>query len=254
MESSWLIGSITLSSAATLTIDGNDQDVAAGSYYLYDPTASLSLIKQVENAIAAVVAGSTVYIGRDRKVRIDFNGNSTTIDIPLAIRAALGFTQSSYAAATSRTAERVSTLLWSPGWPETPIGAPVGTAGRVVYDRVMTASPTGQTFTVTLHHSSTLVSWNWLAVRQDRAWTTSALPGEYVDFFDRIIVRGKRMKLYSNMSEDDASSTAVTWVSPLGPYIVPEPDWEWYRRFNPNSDSIGANISIEDALLTSEYT
>jgi len=253
VESSWLVGSITIT-AATLTINGDNQVVAAGSYYLRDATAGLSLITAVQAAIAAEVAGSTVVVCKDRKVRFDFNATPTTITFPASIRAALGLSSGVYGPVTTLTAESVSTLLWSPGWPETTIGSPVGVAGRKVHDRVMTASPTGQTFDVTTHWSSTLLSLSWTAVSQARGWTTGQLAGEFYDFFDRIIVAGKRWKLYSNVTEDDASSAAVTWPTALGPYVVPDPDYDWYQRFNPRSDSLGSNISITDALLVGEYT
>lgn len=253
VSSSWLVGSFNLAANATVTVNATNKTVLAGDYYLRDATAGLSLIAALQTEIAAVVAGSTVYIGQDRKVRIDFNGNATTIAIASTLRAVLGFTQASYGPVTSVTAENVSPLLWSPGWPETTKGSPVGVTGHKVYDRIMTSSPTGLTFDVTLHHSTTMVEWSWFAVRQDRAWTTTGADGEYVVFFDEVIVAGYRFKLYSNVTEDDASSTAVTWPTALGPYVVPEPDYEWYQRFVPNSDSLGANISIE-AMLTSEYT
>jgi hypothetical protein len=252
ISSTWLVGSDTIS-ASTLVVGGVNRVVSAGSYYLYDSTAALSLIKQVENAIALTAAGSTVRILQNRKVKIDFNGASTSLTIPEPLARLLGFTGSPYAGATSRTAENVSPLLWSPGWPETPTGNPVGVAGHKEWDRVVTASPTGLTFDVTYHSSTTMVEWSWFAVRQDRAWTTAEADGEYVVFFEETIVSGNRFKCYSQISEDDASSSNVTWTTGLGPYFVPEPDYGWYVRFKSNSDAMGVNISIE-AIKTSEIT
>jgi hypothetical protein len=251
-RTAWLVGSANLASIATLVVGGVNQNVAAGDYYLRDSDDDLSLIKQVENAIAVQVAGSTVTIQKDRKVHIDFNGNSTTLTIPAALQELLGFTGSPYAGATSRTAENVSSLLWSPGWPETPTGSPVGAPGRQVWDRVMTASPTGLSFDVTVLSSVTLISWAWYAVRQDRAWTASQAPGEFVVFFEDMIVAGRRFKFYSGIEEDDASTTEVTWTTTTGPYVVPEPDYDWYQRFRASSDSLGVNIEIK-AMKTSEY-
>lgn len=249
--SSWLVGSFQLVNDATITVNASDVVVSAGSYYLRDATDSLSLIKQVETAIASVVAGSTVYIGQDRKVRIDFDGNATNITIPSTLRAVLGFTQAGYGPVSLLVAERVSTLLWSPSWPETTEGSPVGVPGHKVYDRVMTSSPTGLTTNVTIHYSTTRVKLRWFAVPSDRAWTTDELPGEFNQFFNDIIVYGRNMKLYSQMLEDEASGAAVSWTAGLGPYVDPDPDFAWYKRFVSNSDSLGANIEI-DLQVTGE--
>jgi hypothetical protein len=252
VSSTWLVGSSTIS-ATNLVVGGFAHAVAGGTYYLYDATAGLSLIKQVENAIAAQVPGSTVRILQNRKVKIDFNGSSTAITIPSAIATLLGFTGSPYGGATTRTAEQVSPLLWSPGWPETPTGSPVGTAGHRVYDRVMTSSPTGMSFDVTWHSYSTMVEWSWVAVMPGRSWTTAELGGEYVTFFNEVIVPGEKFKCYSQMTEDDASSSNVTWQTALGPYVCREPEYEWYQRFNSRTDALGANISI-NAMVTAEIT
>jgi len=243
---SWLIGSFELAANATITVNGAPVVIGAGAYYLRDASPALSLIDTVQ----AAIAGSTITIGRNRKVRITFAGG-TTIAIPVALRAALGFTQPSYGPSLIIIAESVSRLLWSPGWPEKPRHSPVVAEGRKHWDRVMTSSPTGETVDVTLHHSMTLADWSWSAVRPDRAWTAAAAPGEYVDFFERIIVFGHPFKLYPQIEESDSSATAVTWTTPFGPYVVPDPDYDWYTRFSPNTDAVGANIEIA-AMKTSE--
>ena len=248
IATSHLSGSFRLASNATVTIGGTPRTIAAGHYYLPD------LLSALQTEVVAVVPGSTVKLLKNRKVHIDFNGSSTTLAIPASLAEELGFTSSPYAGATSRTAENVSRLWWSPGWPETTELSPVGLAGRKVYDRVMTSSPTGLTFDVTTHHSQTLLDMRWFAVPQDRVWTTAENPWEYASFFDQVIVQGYRFKLYSGLSatEDPNSTDEMVLPTALGPYVVPEPNYEWYQRFNQNSDALGANIEIR-ALKTSEY-
>lgn len=253
ITSSWLIGQITLSSSATIVVGGNNVVVPAGDYYLRDGTAGLSLINVIETGIAGVYTGSTVRILKNRRVKFDFNGNSVTLVIPVALQRALGFTGSPYGAATTRTAENPSYLLFSPAWPETTTFSPVGVAGRPVSDRVMKASATGQTFWVTKHSSTTMLDLSWFAVPQSRAWTTSETPGEYKVFFDEVIDAGRRFKLYSQMEEDEDDATAVSWTTALGPYVVPNPNYDWFVRFEPRTDSLGANIEIK-AMKTGEIS
>lgn len=255
VPASWLVGSFRLADDATIVVGGNDVIIPAGDYYLRHATTALSLIDVIEAGIAGEYTGATVRILKNRKVEIDLNGNSETLVIPSALQEALGFTSSPYAAATSRTAENVSTLLWSAGWPETTTRSPVGVLGRKVSDRIMVASATGATYVVTKHHTTIMADLSWSAVRQDRTWTTDedGLPGEFRRFFDVVIDPGYRMTLYPNVMEDDASSDEVTWPDGLGPYVVPEPDYDWYTRFVAVTDSLGANIDLK-CMVTSEYS
>lgn len=249
ISTSHLSGSFQLASNATITVNGTDRTIPAGYYYLPD------LLSTVQTQIAAVIAGSTAKLLKNRKVKLDFNGTPATLVIPDSLAEELGFTSSPYGSAASRTAENVSRLWWSPGWPETTDLSPIGVAGRKVYDRVMTSSPTGLTFDVTVHHSQTLLDMRWFAVAQERVWTTDQSPGEFYRFFDEVIVPGYRFKLYSGLeaTEDESSTDEMVLPTALGPYVVPDPNFDWYQRFNPNSDSLGANIEIK-ALKTSEYS
>lgn len=255
IATSVLIGSFELASNATVTIAGTDRTIPAGDWYLWDDGSAYCLLTKLQTEIAAVRPGSTVKLCKDRKVRITFNGVSTTLVIPDAIADELGFTSSPYAGATSRTAEAISRLLWVPSWPETTQGHPIGSAGRKVYDRVATSSPTGLTYDVTTHHHQTLAGWRWSAVPQARAWTPAEAPGEFVRFFNEVIVPGHRFKLYTGdeATADEASTAELVLPDALGPYWVPDPPFDWYERFVSVSDSLGANIEFE-ASLTAEFT
>jgi hypothetical protein len=251
ISSSWLVGSLTLTDAATIVVGGNNAAVAAGTYYLRDASPSLSLIDTIQTAIAAHYAGSTVRVQRDRKVRIDLNGASASLTIPAALQAALGFTGSPYGSATGRTAEAVSTLLWSPGWPETPIGHPVGSSGVEIPNWVQTSSPSGLTTRTTTHGVSARVTeLQWQQVLQARVWTTSdGQPGEFRRFHREVLTPGRRWKLYSGITEDDSSTTAVTWTTALGPYVLRDPDWRWFNRSISNTDR-RSSITLKGTLVS----
>lgn len=250
ISSAWLIGSFTLASSATITVNGNAHIVAAGTYYLRDATAGRSLLAAVQTAIAAEVGGTTVVIGKDRLVRVISGGGALTLAIPATLRDVLGLVASP-TVGTTVVATSISTLLWSPGWPETPNGHPVESDGYDVHDRVVKTSPSGLSTYVTTHHSQRLASWSWFAVRQSRCWSSTKAPGEYVRFFADVLVPGFRFNLYSEIGEDELSSTAVTWTTAYGPYIARELEYKWYSRFEPTTDQLGSNINL-DALLTAE--
>lgn len=258
ITTAWMLGSIRLSSSTSFTVSGVPCSIPAGYYYLWDADPDLSLLDRMVAAIeAAEMLGEgtvTIFVRRDRKVQLVYDeGESTiTLQLPAVLATAIGFETTEYGEATSFVGSAVPALLWSPAWPETTEGSPVGVAGHKIHDRVMTSSSTGLSANVTTHHYTKQVTVSWFAVQPDRAWTPAEAPGEFVDFFDRIIVPGLHMKLYSGVTEDSASSTEVTWPTALGPYVVPDPPYDWYRRFRPNSDSVGANITFT-MQITGEY-
>lgn len=249
INTSWLIGSVTLQNDATIVVNGNNQTVPAGTYYLWDSDNDLNLVRQVQNAIAAEVPGTTVAIGKDRKLRITSGGGALTLGIPTTLRDVTGL--GAIGLGTTVTAGNISTLLWSPSWPETPGSHPVGTAGYRTYDRVVSSSASGQTVNVNWHNYQTLTSLSWSAVPQSRTWTTGELGGEFVRFYREVLIPGMRWKLYSNVSEDSASTLSVTWPTAIGPYICHNIAPEWYQRFVASSDAIGSNIELE-GITTSE--
>jgi hypothetical protein len=242
ISSSWLVGSITLTSSATIVVDGVDNAViAAGTYYLYDATGSLSLIAAILAAVTPHMTTPAIFVGKDRKLRVTA-GASFTWTIPAALQDALGF-GAAIGSTTSAVATSISNLLWSPGWPETPIGHPVGTTGYEVPNWQQTASPSGLTTRTTQHGTApTLTELAWDHVMQSRVWTTAnGLPGEFRRFLRDVLVPGCRWKLYSDVTEDDTSGSAVSWPTALGPYVLRDPEWKFTRsianvdRFSPIS-------------------
>lgn len=252
ISTSWLVGEIVLASDATITINGSDRTVSAGRYMLRDATTAISLIDAVQTAIADVVASSTVRVCADRLIRIVSGGAALTLTIPSSLQAALGL-PGSPTVGTTVTASSVSNLLWSPGWPETPINHPTHAEGFTSTDRVVSVSPTGQTANGVLHHTQTLASWAWSAVRPERTWTASEAGGEFVRFRADVLEPLYRFALYTDVSEDSASTSAVTWPTAKGPYIARELPDEWYIRTVAATDSVGAELSLT-AIKTSTIT
>lgn len=237
IDTCWLVGSFTLAEDADVTVNGNDHTVSAGTYYLRDATNGNSLIYQLQTAIAAEVPGSTVHIGADRILRIVSGAGALTLAIPSELQAVTGLAASP-SVGTTVAADEPSTLLWSPGWPETSTGHPSGVTGRPVYDRVQTVSSTGLTTRTTLHHAQTLAEWSWFSVDQSRAWTTDGgEPGEFRRFWQDVLLPGENFKLYPEISEDATVTTTVTWTTALGPYVasgpLPSPP---HKRKVANSD------------------
>lgn len=251
IESSWCIGEVVLESNATITVNGASSAViAAGFYYLRDPSTARSLIDTILAAVTPHMTTPAIFVARDRRLRVTA-GASFTWAIPAALQAALGF-GASIASTTSATATAVSNLLWSPGWPETTLGHPVGTRGWEQPNRVQTASASGLTVRTTLHGTaSTMTGLRWQYVKQARVWTTDeGEGGEYRRFWRDVLVPGRRWKLYSGITEDEASAASVTYTTPKGPYVVVDPRSEWWDRAIPNVDS-HTSISL-DAMLTAE--
>ena len=93
MSTDWLIGSVEIA-AQTITINGSDVVVPAGTYYLRDATAGLSLIAAVETALASIVVSTTVRILGTRRVQIAA-GVSLTLTIPAVLQPSVTYAISS---------------------------------------------------------------------------------------------------------------------------------------------------------------
>ena len=250
ITSSWVIGSFDLAATVAITVNGTNYNIAAGTYYLRDSNSDLSLIAQLQTAIATEVPGSTVVLCKDRKMRVISGGGNITLSMPVALRTETGFGAST-GPGTTLTATNISNLLWSPGWPDTPIGHPVQTEGRTVYDRVVNSSPDGMVVSVNYHHVQTVGQWQWFQVPQTRSWTTAESPGEYKRFYDDVLIPGYRFKHYSGVEEDSSSTSTISLGTGFGPYIAHTLQSDWYQRWEPGSDSLGTNIELQ-GILTRE--
>ena len=249
VNSTWLVGSFTLAANATIVINGSDAVISADTYYLRHATAGLSLIAAMQTAMQVHVASVSVFIGRDRKLRITA-GVALTLTIPASLQAVTGLAGSPTVGSTV-SATSISTLLWSPSYPET-AETPSGITGDRNYDRVQTASATGLTTRTTVHHYTTVNSWTWFHVPQDRSWTTDAgAPGEFWRWWLDVGNPGLRFQLYpgESLSEDSTVTTTVTWPTALGPYVANKGD---LRRTFSNMDDFW-NMELS-AHVVSELT
>ena len=130
--SAWFIGSVTIA-AQTFTVNGVAVVVPAGTYYLSDPTAGLSLLAATAAAMVPQAAGATAVLLGSGKCRLTATGNFTvTWGTATTLRDLLGFT-GNLAAAATYTASLYSDLWWSPGKPALFALSPLGITGQTRY-------------------------------------------------------------------------------------------------------------------------
>lgn len=216
VETCWLIGSTEIA-AQTVTIDGSDETITAGEYYLYHATAPSLLDEMVDAMTSAGVVAPAAEILENRKVKLSSSGTFTvTWPADNILRNYLGFT-GNLAAASSYTATNISPLLWSPGRTESPTMSRVGLNGRTVYNTTIGVGDDG-TPCATTHGSRVYNEFWWKNIAGDRYQTSSAAGGEFETFKGEVLVKQYAFGLYRGIDEDDASTTAVTFGSPLGPY------------------------------------
>jgi hypothetical protein len=255
VPSSWLVGTITLTSSETIVVDGvNNAVIPAGTYYYYDATASLSLFDEILAAVTPHMTTPAIFVGQDRKLRVTA-GASFTWTIPAALQGALGF-GASIPSTTSATATDVSELLWSPGWPATTIGHPADTTGWKRSERVHLGSASGLTQDTTIHGTAAVFTGlSWAFVLRERAWaegSDTGEPGDYKRFFDQVLDPGHRWKRYKVLAEDEASSSAVVWPVGFGPYKARDLDNEFWSRSIPTVDRF-TDIRL-DGMVTAEIS
>lgn len=214
------IGSYPTLPAQTMSVTANavtaDVVLASRSYYLYDTTAygaDWSLIDRLESAIAthAELVGQnvTVVLQRDLRVRIDADINFTlTWPVDGVLRDLLGFTGNLSPAADSHTAPDISPLIWSAGRTAS-YRARLDTSGTPVHDTAVGQAATG-VVTATRHNTLRSNAAIWRYVANSRIWTTDEENGEFFVFWQEVLSRARRFKIWRNTTEDSASTTAIT--------------------------------------------
>lgn len=218
----WLTGSCDLP-ATTVEVEGAPGVFLKGHWYLYHPTAGLSLIDRLKAILLTEVDGADVYVAKDRRVRITGDG-SFDLTWPPSFAALFGFT-TNLTGQSTYIAPSVSPLLWSPSKPETPQESPLGTLGRKVYDTRFQTSP-DSIQVADSHHVQTVQTFAWSFIPTDRWQTfaqdtneTGTLQGEYTRFFDKVLRNAEKFHLWRAVLEDTTSSDPVEWPEDrLGPY------------------------------------
>lgn len=230
--SGWFIGSRTLGTQL-LTINGSAASVLAGTYYLTDPTAGLSLLAKVISAMstALLFAPTAVLLGSG-KVRLTAAGAfSVTWGSATLLRDLLGFT-GDLGAATSHTAPLKSPLWWSPGKPALFSLTPLGVTAQPRYVLTQSVSAYSGRAMSTSHGARRFQRFTMEKVAAERMSTPAALGGEFGRWFEAVAVPSARWKLYRDAVEDAASTTAFTYESVHGPYILPlgnAAEWSYTR-------------------------
>jgi hypothetical protein len=244
-DSAWFIGSATIPQIDMANFDGDDITVPAGTYYLRHTTAALSLLDVFNTAIDASVSSITctsLFIRRDRRVQINLSGvaeiNFSSAAVNGDILAnLLGFV-GDQTGASSYVATHVSPLLWSPGFPATPTTIS-GVEGYSVDDKVIYRSQDGSQSVTYLYNSAIYQEWSWGHVVPERLRITGTAPadgGTFHAFYEGVYKLGRRFFWYPSVSEDDGSSTIVSWGSGIGPYVRRSDTGDWYKRNVANAE------------------
>lgn len=224
LRTSWLVGSYLIPGGLSITIDGSAATwtTADHGWYLYSSTAGLSMLAKLKALLDAELGVSTaVELRMDRKVQISSPGGNFSVTwSSTLIRDLLGFAQGNLAGSDSYVASSISPLLWSPLKNENPQDAPIGILGRPVGDDVFVTAPDGTTV-VTSHYTQTVNSFAWQMIPVERFQTDDALGGEYHVFWNYVLRKGYKFRLWREILESTtASSTPVTWTEDLGPYVL----------------------------------
>lgn len=245
MKAAWFNGSYRGLPAQTLTIAGGPQVIPAGSYHLWDKEAPPCLIGQVQSAMtAAAVAGASVVLMQNRKVKISATGNfSLTWPVDGVLRRLLGF-DGNLSGTNSYTAQSISPLLWSPGRTETPTMAPLGSLGHTRIPVFAAVSPLDGSISVVSHGAGrTFNQFNFLNVANARYQTKDELGGEFCVWFANVCARGANFQLLRLVDESEAGTDAIDPGQVLGPYVFSPGrdgiDWSFNR-------SSGANFQWTD--------
>lgn len=248
-SAAWLVGSVTLPDIS-FGFDGDDVELAGGTYYLRHTTAGLSLVDALNTAFDASLATPTctsLVVLRNRRVQINLSG-SADIDWSAGVNGAvlaaiLGFVNSSGAAlnqtgAASYTAAYPSPLLWSPGFLATP-QTPAGTDGYEVLHQAVYKSDDGTQVTCVDYGEEVWQELGWSHILPERMRLADSVVGggTFNEFYKQCAKLRSRFFYYEEIDEDDASTTAVTWTTGVGPYVLrPEFPADWYKRNVPNAE------------------
>ncbi len=257
-RAAWLIGSYADMPASSMTINATAVPVAAGSRYLYDADAALSMLSLIEDIITAGgVAGASVRLNQNGTVRLSGGGLfSVTWGAATLLRDLLGFT-ADLPSNASHTAPNLSPLLWMPGKPETPLMQRLGVVGHRTHAVYTATAPYSGKQESVSHGERFFAKYAFPMVDTDRMVGDEGEGGTFDTWFTTVAVRSARWKLYREVLEDlTAFTSAMSYLDqPLGPYVVSGPQlrWKWdpSRGFERTDARADAELSCH---VVEEYT
>ena len=227
-----------------------DSDVPEG-LYLHDSTGSRSLITQLATTILADnpdLTTLTITLQRDRLLRLEFDVECGLI-LSTTMRQILGF-DTDLSGSDTYTADRPSTYLWAPAMAEQTDGR-LGKSGIPVWDAQWAMGGGNAPPTVTRHNFHRRETLSWDSVANDRIWVDET-GGEFFAFWRDCLSAGRRFCHYRQITMDEASSTAVTLSSRVGPYCMAPPNGRVefpYVRTIRNVE-FRNNVSIPAVIVT----
>lgn len=233
--SAWLVGSIPSVPQQTITVTANAVATAiaipAGDYYVFDRTASLSAINAFATAVLShsQIDEVNVNVASDGTIDIEYLDASTPRATQVVwtsgteIRDLLGSTGN--LASNSQHALAHSRYLWVPGRGENVPKSRLGSQGWYVYDTAIAESGTSEMM-FTRNNAWRENEFEFPHVVNSRVWTPAEAGGEYFQFFDRVLSRGRRWKLYRESPYDSDGSYGTVFSTDgtddmgeiLGPY------------------------------------
>lgn len=239
-QTSWQIGSNPSIGAVSITVNagsGNEElDILTETapLYLYDDGSEFDAMFLLQEALRTNpsddLAGSLVFLTRDRKVRIEFRidgGDPNSTDIvswngagASAFQELLGLTGTELSAGSVETftAPETSPYLWSANMCETPLLARRGKTGAPYHDTAVGMSGT-RVVVSTTNNSGKINDYRWARVLNDRYWSEAEDWGEYYQWWDYVQRRFRKFKIWQDVNELDASTSQATIGTALGPYV-----------------------------------
>lgn len=220
---SWFVGSYSAWPSTTVTIDGTPYEItaASGGLYLYHTTAALNFMAQLKAHMDTELGGVNV-------VRLNASGKmylSNSLGVfaitwtDTLARDFAGFTQGNLSAASNYTADARSPYLFMPGRTESPTDHVLGVEGNLVWDALGGVARDGTT-SVRVLSSQRVSTLAFTFVDLARFWDSADEDRHFKGFWDNVLIRGRKFFHYRNISEDDASTSAVSWTTGLGPYSM----------------------------------
>ncbi len=229
ITTAWMLGSEPDVPETTISVTcqaiTEDLTIPAGDYYPWDSTAANSALDTLSDVLETHsqigIGDISPVLGRDRIPRFSgpfaFSINSWS---DLTFRNILGFTGTEAIAGTTQAAAGFSRYLWSPGRCEIP-DAPLGSQGLLYRDTAVGMSGNGVVVRTT-NNTGRKNRFQFRLVQRARVMTPTEGPGEFASFWEAVVSRFYRWKLYRNVTEEDTATdttdAALVSADVLGPY------------------------------------